>query len=149
MLGQIERGDVHPTISTLWKIASGLKIPFTELMTRPEADCEVVCRDTVAPLVEDGGKFRNYPMFPFDGTRRFEMYMIELDPGSRLEAEAHPEGTQEFITAFSGRLAISLDGRRFFVDSGCAMRFRADRAHTYENLSGEVCRLSMVIYYPQ
>ena len=28
MLAQIERGDGNPTISTLWKISNGMKVPF-------------------------------------------------------------------------------------------------------------------------
>ena len=42
MLGQIERGEANPTVSTVWKIAGGLKISFTDLMTRPEKDYETV-----------------------------------------------------------------------------------------------------------
>jgi len=41
------------------------------------------------------------------------MYAIELDPGVRLDAEPHPEGTQEFITVFSGALTVLLDGERW------------------------------------
>ena len=29
MLAQIEKGDVNPTISVLWKIANGYKVSFT------------------------------------------------------------------------------------------------------------------------
>ena len=29
MLGQIERGISNPTVSTLWKIATGLKVSFS------------------------------------------------------------------------------------------------------------------------
>ena len=32
MLGQIERGESNPTISTLWKISTGLKLSFSELL---------------------------------------------------------------------------------------------------------------------
>ena len=35
MLGQIERNESSPTISTLWKIATGLQVSFTSLMERP------------------------------------------------------------------------------------------------------------------
>ncbi len=38
MLGQIERGDSSPTISTIWKISSGLKVPFTALLNAPQPD---------------------------------------------------------------------------------------------------------------
>lgn len=103
MLGQIERGVTNPTISILWKIANGLKISFTSLMMRPETDVELVRRSAIAPLVEADGTYRNYPVFPFDSSRGFEMYSIELDPGARLDAEPHPAGTQEFITVFPAR----------------------------------------------
>ena len=80
MLGQIERGEANPTVSTVWKIANGLKVSFTDLMTRPEKDYEVVDIKRVEPLLEDGGLYRDFPVFPFDAARRFEMLHIEIDP---------------------------------------------------------------------
>jgi transcriptional regulator with XRE-family HTH domain len=100
MLGQIEREEVNPTVSTVWKISNGLKISFTQLMSRPETDIELVNKSEIQPLIEDDGRFRNFPVFPFDSTRRFEMYSLEIDEGGCLNAEAHPQGTQEFITVF-------------------------------------------------
>lgn len=149
MLGQIERGDVNPTISIVWKIANGLKISFTELMIRAENDYEVIEKLSVQPLIENDGKFRNYPMFSFDGDRRFETYYIELDAQGCLEAEAHPEGTQEFITAFSGKLLVIVNGQELTIDSGSSVRFKADRHHLYKNIGDDICLLSMVIYYPK
>ena len=32
MLAQIEKGEVNPTISVLWKIANGYKVSFTSLL---------------------------------------------------------------------------------------------------------------------
>ena len=32
MLAQIEKGDVNPTISVLWKIANGYRVSFTSLL---------------------------------------------------------------------------------------------------------------------
>jgi len=149
MLGQIERGEVNPTVSTLWKISNGLKISFTQLMSRPESDIEIVDKHTIQPLIEDNGKVRNYPIFPFDSIRRFEMYSIEFDSGGYLEAEAHPHGTLEFVTVFSGEVSIHLNGKDFVVATGNSMRFKADSPHTYKNFGDGICLLSMVIYYPQ
>ena len=117
-------------------------------MRRPEADNEIVQRSARAPLVETDGKYRNYPVFPFDNSRGFEMYAIELDPGSRLDAEPHPAGTQEFITVFSGTLTVLLNGQRWAVGDGDSIRFKADRKHAYANEGNTLCRLSMVICYP-
>jgi transcriptional regulator with XRE-family HTH domain len=146
MLGQIERRDVKPTISTVWKIANGLKVSFTDLMSRPEVDYEVVDATKLTPL-EENGKYRNFPVFPFDGDRGFEMFYIEIDPGGSLEAAPHPDGTREFITAFSGRLRVSASGAELVIGPGGSMRFKADQPHKYENIGDVLCRLSMSIHY--
>ena len=111
-------------------------------MMRPETDVEVVPRSAITPFVETDGKNRNYPVFPFDSSRGFEMYAIELDPGVRLDAEPHPEGTQEFITVFSGALTVLLDGERWGIADGDSIRFKADRKHAYANEGNTLCRLS-------
>lgn len=148
MLGQIERGEVNPTVSTVWKISNGLKISFTQLMSRPEADIELVDKSEIQPLVEDNGRFRNFPVFLFDSTRRFEMYSLEIDEGSYLSAEAHPQGTQEFITVFSGEVSIIIGSEKYVVAAGNSIRFKADSPHAYKNTGNRICTLSMVIYYP-
>lgn len=149
MLGQIERGEVNPTISTVWKIANGLKISFTTLLSRPEADMEIVFKNDIQPLTEGDGRSRNYPVFSFNGTRRFEMYMLEIDNGGQLSAEAHPQGTQEFIMVFSGEITVEVHGEQYIVANGNSIRFKSDQPHRYQNTGTEQAKLSMVIYYPQ
>ncbi len=36
MLGQIERGQSVPTVTTLWKIATGLKTPLSAFLEGPQ-----------------------------------------------------------------------------------------------------------------
>lgn len=148
MIGQIERGEANPTISTLWKIANGFKISFTELMHRPETDIEIVSIKDTRPLIEDGGRFRNYPIFPFDNNRRFEIYTVAVDAGSCLDAEPHPKGTQEFMTLFSGQMTITINNEEYILAANTSIRFKADVAHRYKNTGDETCHFSMVIYYP-
>lgn len=35
MLGQIERNESSPTVATLWKIATGLNVPFSTFISPP------------------------------------------------------------------------------------------------------------------
>lgn len=103
MLGQIERGDVNPTISVLWKIANGLKISFSALLERAEGGTSVVRAAEASPLLEDAGNYRNYPVFPFDETHPFELYRIEIEPGGHLEAAPHlPRHRGEHHRLFPG-----------------------------------------------
>ena len=77
MLAQIEKGEVNPTISVLWKIVNGYKVSFTPL-AEAMGDMQL--------LLEDGGRYLNYPVFPFDEQRLFEAYRIVIKAGSFLSA---------------------------------------------------------------
>jgi len=148
MLGQIERGVVNPTISTVWKIAYGLKISFTQLMSRPEVDIEMVDKSEIEPLFAGDGKFRTYPIFLFDEKRRFEIYSAEIDCGGKLAAEPHTQGSQEFITVFSGQVTITVDNDEYTITEGNSIRFNSDQSHTYVNSGTDMCKMSVIIYYP-
>ena len=64
MLVRIEKGDGNPSLSTLWKVANGLGVPFDELIERRGPDFEIVRTSEVQPIPEDGGRVRNYSIFP-------------------------------------------------------------------------------------
>ncbi len=80
MLAQIERGEGNPTISTLWKISNGMKVPFDALTIRPKVSYKIVRLPEIQPLFEDNGKVKNYFIFPDDENRRFAVYFLELEP---------------------------------------------------------------------
>lgn len=147
MLGQIERGESSPTITTAWKIAKGLKVSFTSLINNPQPDTLVIKKDDITPWPEDNGKYKLYPYFPFEDGRRFEMYSLEIEKGGYFSAETHSEGTQEFITVFDGEITIRVNKEEYTVTSGNSIRFRSDRPHSYHNSGKVLTRLSMVIYY--
>jgi transcriptional regulator with XRE-family HTH domain len=148
MLGQIERGESNPSITTLWKIAGGLKVSFTALVNAPQPDTVLVDQAAVEPLTGDGGRYRVYPLFPYEEGRRFELYTVEIDPGGSFASDAHGEKTQEFVTVFEGVLTLTAGGRTHVLNRGESISFRADRPHSYGNGAATQTRLSLAIHYP-
>ena len=147
MLVQIEKGDVNPTISVLWKIANGYKVSFTSLVETGEQTTAVLPADATPPIVEDEGRYINHPAFAFDEQRLFETYRIEIAPGGSLKAEPHLSGSEEYITVFSGTAEITADGASFLLHTGDSIRFRADVPHSYRNAGEETVWMNMLIYY--
>ena len=147
MLGQIERGESSPTISTIWKIANGLKVSFTNLLSVPQTDTTMIQKASIKPLIEDNGKYRLYPLFPIEEGRWFEIYSIEIEKGGYLSAEAHPNGTQEFLTIFAGELTVRVNDQEYHIEEGDSIRFRADRPHVYHNSGGVLTKINLVINY--
>lgn len=147
MLAQIEKGDANPTISVLWKIANGYKVSFTSLIEEAPEAATVLPADAVSPIVEDDGRYVNYPAFGFDEQRGFETYRILIAPGGYLRAEPHLKGTEEYVTVFSGTLEIVAAERTFLLHPGDSIRFLADVAHSYRNAGADEAQLSMLLYY--
>ncbi len=149
MLGQIERGESNPTITTVWKIANGLKISFTSLLNHPEPDTVIITKEDLEPMIEDGGRYKVYPFFPYEDGRRFEVYKVEIDKDGYLSAEPHGQETYEFITVFEGEITIKVDNEEYTLKRGDSIRFRADKPHAYHNSGNDLTTVSMVIYYPE
>ncbi len=148
MLGQIERLESSPSIQTLWKIAKGLKIPFTTLLDPKKSDIVLVKKENISPIVGDEGRFRIYPIFPFDEKNRFEILDIELDPGTSSFSEPHEDNTEEFVIVYDGEFTLKTNGNQYTIKVGNSIRYRSDREHSYHNLSKNLTKVTMIIYYP-
>lgn len=145
MLIQIEKGDVNPTISLLWKIANGYKVSFSSLLTQTEREsCFLPC---ASPLCADAGRYLNYPTFPFDEKRLFESYRIVIAADGALQAEPHLAGSEEYLTVFQGTVELCLGEETHLLSLGDSLRFRADQPHAYRNVGEGEAALSMLIYY--
>ena len=147
MLAQIERGKGNPSLSTLWKIATGLMVPFNTLVTRPHLPYEVVKLADIDPIIGDAG-VRNYVIFPGDGSQRFSVYYMDIDPGAQWESEMHMRGTIEFITVFSGALELEIEHESFRLCEGESIRFKADVRHAYRNISDSRLIFHNILYNP-
>lgn len=148
MLGQIERGESNPTVTTLWKIAAGLQVSFSSLISEEPTEVVFVPLSNIDPVTENNGEYRVYSIFPFDPRKKFEIYIIELDPGCRHTSERHNEGIEEYITVMSGSLEMKIGNQSYFVGSGSSIRFIANKPHTYVNPGADTARFQAVMYYP-
>ncbi len=147
MLAQIEKGDVNPTISVLWKIAGGYKVSFTSLVEQTREQPVLIRGAGAEPIVEDGGRYLNYPTFTFDREKSFETYRIVIRPGGHLEAQPHLPGSEEYVTVFGGTAEIGVEEASYRLETGDSLHFAADRAHSYRNPGDTAAQLSMLIWY--
>ena len=148
MLGQIERGQSVPTVTTLWKIATGLKAPLSFFLEAPHAEYTVVSPELSTVILGNGGKMRAYPLFTYDPVRSVETFYIEFDPGCRHSSDKHNDGVEEHIFVLRGTLRLVLGDKTVDVGEKQAVRFRADISHAYQNLSERECAVYNTIFYP-
>ena len=148
MLGQIERGQSAPTITTLWKIATGLKTPLSSFLQERQLEYTTIDICGEAPVTEDDGRMRAYPIFPYDPIRSMEMFYIEFDAECHHASEKHNDGVEEYIMVISGTLQLKINGNEVVIKKNEAIRFRADIPHEYNNPFSEDCSAYNIIFYP-
>lgn len=148
MLGQIERGQSIPTVTVLWKIATGLKTPLSAFLEERQAEFSVIDIKEKEMISEDEGRMRAYPIFAYDPVRNVEIFYIEFDRGCRHPSDHHNAGVEEYVFVVKGKLQLVLEGQKVTVSEQQAVRFRADIPHEYNNPFEEDCAVYNTIFYP-
>lgn len=84
MLGQVERNESSPTVATLWKIATGLNVPFSAFIVADESTAPTAFDPQQQAMVVT-------PIFPWDPELRFDHFSITLAPAR----SANPRRTRK------------------------------------------------------
>lgn len=147
MLGQIERGQSNPTVSTLWKIATGLKVSFSFFIDENQDDLKIVSQDEISPIIEEDNKMKLYPIFPFDANRGFEIFTIELEPDCNHISNPHNSGVEEYIIVTEGEIELNIGDKKLTLRKGNSIKFTANIQHVYKNTTNYKAIFQNIIFY--
>jgi transcriptional regulator with XRE-family HTH domain len=148
MLAQIEKGDTNPTINTIWKIANGLKVPYTALIDEREIDAQVIAKKDTAQQISEDQKFRIYCYYSTNQKRNFELFTIELDPESSYTSLGHSEKSFEYILALDGELLLETGNKTYILKPEESICFASATPHTYTNPGTAVVKAVSINFYP-
>lgn len=145
MLGEIERGSSNPTINIIWKIANGLRIPFTTLTTAARPPVQLV-RATEHQGYLQGKHFEITTVFKYNPDTHSEIYHKHFMPGALLNSDGHP-GVYEYLLITTGSMVLETSGTHYELKPGDSILFEASQAHQYANRSKEPCTAYMILHY--
>ncbi|OAS82526.1 MULTISPECIES: XRE family transcriptional regulator [Metabacillus] len=146
MLGQIERGSSNPTVAILWKIASGLQIPFASFLIR-DPSIKIIKKDEQPFFKEDNDLFETYNTFASPGIP-LEIFRIRLLPGCMHHSAPSGIGVLKSLTVHSGILSIKIgEDSAITLNKGDTMSFSSDVYQVYQNHTEDVSEINMAIYY--
>ncbi len=103
MLGQIERNESSPTVATLWKIATGLNVPFSTFISPPQSATPSVYDPQQQAMVITS-------LFPYDPQLCFEHFSIQMASGAISESTPHEKGVIEHVVVIMDNLICALMG---------------------------------------
>jgi transcriptional regulator with XRE-family HTH domain len=140
MLSAIERGEKTPTVVVLSRIADGLHLPLTHLISAVEGDRVVVRRAGEQDTVAEPGGWQRTILTPVVPGVNFEWIRTTLPPhGDAGEYPAYAPGSHEFVTVLTGTLHLTLAETGYDLAAGDSIYFPADTAHAYANRTDLPC----------
>jgi len=146
-LSQIETRKTNPTIGVLWKIASGLGIPFSDLIGESQLSISILRREETQVLRSLDRKFESRPLMPPAGVSQIEMYELTLSARARHTSDSHGPGTRELVVVLSGTLRMTVGDSVDELAAGDSVVFDANLPHVYENPGTSEARYHDIIIY--
>ena len=146
-LSQIETCKTNPSLSVLWKVAVGLKIPFSDLIGESRESVSLLRRNEAQVLKSIDGKMESRPLARSGAGPGVEVYELRLAGHAPHVSEPHAPGTRELITVLQGALKMSVGEETYLLAAGDSLVFPADQHHVYENPGASEARYHNVIVY--
>lgn len=143
MLSQIENGNKSPTINILYKICEAMHISVNSLLKTPIPDIEVVhCKPK-----KEQDSWQIYKLYNYNIQTSMEIEKVYLAPHSEHSANSHGEDVWEYVLVIDGRFTLILDNKTYAIEKGDSLRFRANCAHIYANLTDEPVWIYNMLFY--
>lgn len=147
LLVQIEQGEANPSLATLLKLAAGLGITLTKLISHePEArPVAVVPADDAMTLwsTPAGSSAR---LLVSHGP--LELWSWTLAPSDRRTSEPHRPGSLELLTIQTGTVALDVGDDHVEIPAGDSAWFDATQPHAYTNPGATAATFTLVVLEP-
>ena len=143
MLSDIERGRKCPTVAVLYKICEGINVSLPSLLKAPDKIVEVVKSQELVRK----GDFDVQQLFRYDIQTSMEITKSRLEPGRKVTADSHGSNVWEYIMVIDGVFTLILDDEEYELCKGEAVKFLANRKHTYANNTDKEAWVYDILYY--
>jgi transcriptional regulator with XRE-family HTH domain len=143
-LANLEQGRGNPTIETLWALALGLDVAFTDLLEESdEPEIEVVRAHEGAHIVSEGLDLRLLHRLHRGGLTEVFAFTLTGEHGGL----PHGPGIVECVLVASGRMRAGPADDPVELEPDDFVRYPADRAHVYTALDVR-CTGILLVDYP-
>jgi transcriptional regulator with XRE-family HTH domain len=149
MLSQIERGQVSPSIETLFAVCASLDLDIAELFRRlsPAKPVRVVSAANRLRSVENGIRYEQLVWSVSPG-HAAEMFLLEIEKGHQAGISGHGHDGVELGSVLCGTATLTVDGTTYALREGDSVSFSSLLPHRLENSGRSVFRAIWTVLPP-
>jgi transcriptional regulator with XRE-family HTH domain len=152
-LANLEQGRGNPTIETLWSLALGLGVAFSDLLEDRRETTTVLVRAQQGARVRgstQGGKLDLRLLDRIERGGLVEVFDMFLPAGTEHLGGPHGSGVIERVFVHAGTITVGpvgLPGEPLTLGPGDYARYSGDRPHVYRS-AAEDCHGVLLVGYP-
>jgi transcriptional regulator with XRE-family HTH domain len=149
MVVNVEQGAANPSVRTLLRISDALGVGLPALVEPPQRKPVKVTRHREGAALwssESGG--RGVLVAGTEPPDVLELWDWTLAPGDHHTSEAHTPGTKELLQVQQGTITVEVADQSVTLDTGDAVAFPGDVAHSYANPGTQPARFSLAVFEP-
>jgi transcriptional regulator with XRE-family HTH domain len=149
-LANLEQGRGNPTIETLWSLALGLGVAFSDLLEDRRETTTVVLRSQQGARVRGsthGGKLDLRLLDRIERGGLVEVFDLFLPAGTEHLGTPHGSGVVERVFVYTGTITVGPASDPLTLGPGDYARYGADRPHLYRS-ADEDCHGILLVGYP-
>lgn len=150
-LANLEQGRGNPTIETLWSLALGLGVAFSDLLEDRREASAVIVRAQQGARVHGSTPGGKLDLRLLDRIERagglVEVFDLFLPAGTEHLGTPHGGGVVERVFVYTGRITVGPASDPLTLGPGDYARYGGDRAHVYRSAE-EDCHGILLVGYP-
>jgi transcriptional regulator with XRE-family HTH domain len=149
-LANLEQGRGNPTIETLWSLALGLGVAFSDLLEDRRETAAVVVRAQQGARVRgstQGGKLDLRLLDRIERGGLVEVFDMFLPAGTEHLCSPHGSGVVERVFVHAGTITVGPADDPLTLGPGDFARYGGDRPHVYR-AAAQDCHGVLLVGYP-
>jgi transcriptional regulator with XRE-family HTH domain len=149
MVVNVEQGAANPSVGTLLRISDALGVGLPALVEAPQPKpVKVTRRGNGAVLWSGEAGGRGMLVAGTEPPDVVELWDWTLGPGDQHVSEAHAPGTKELVQVQEGAITVEIADQAVTLETGDALAFPGDVAHSYANPGTHPARFSLAVFEP-
>ncbi|MEU7061850.1 XRE family transcriptional regulator [Streptomyces sp. NPDC046197] len=133
-LSQLESGAGNPSLETLWALCVALKVPFAQLVARPEPKVQVIRAGEGPAVISSQADYRAILLSSCPPGARRDLYFIAAEPGPQRASDPHMPGVVEHVVLNTGRAMVGVANDPVELYAGDYIAYPGDVPHTFQAL---------------
>ena len=135
MISQIERGQVSPSLETLWKMSHCLKVPiFSFFEANNQQDVTVTRKNEQVELERIRPNVTYQVLSPSFG-KQISLFKLSLAPGEVSDNPLVFHTGEECGVVLIGSIQVEIDNKFYDLDEGDSIYFDSHLPHRFVNKS--------------